>query len=107
MKTLLFSLFAIALLALFSARSNAAEVLPFVTYTHGSDILRGPPFNNEAERTYDFIGGGVTVRFDHFMIDIAQGFKSFDCSVRKHDCATETATELGMRWYFRSHRIGE
>jgi len=41
------------------------------------------------------------------MIDIAQGFKSFDCSVRKHDCATETATELGMRWYFRSHRIGE
>ena len=100
---------ALGVLALaFVLQARAADVEPFLMYSHDSDLFRGPPFNHETEPTTDFIGAGVTIEWRKFELDLAQGFKSRDCNyVRRtngqgsYSCVWESGTQITARWYWR------
>ena len=60
--------------------ARASEVFPLVEYSHTSDILRGPPFNNEAEGAVGSLGGGITLvvgKRKLWELDFVQGVKWF------------------------------
>ena len=82
----------------------AAEIEPFVTWVHGSDITRGPPFNDDVEPQYDFVGMGVTVRWRKVEFEVAHGWQAYDCNYRKtsvtaHGCRFESGTIGALRIY--------
>lgn len=77
---------------------------PFaLSYSHTSDVLRGPPFMMAAEGcepTTDFLGSGVTVVWRRLEIDFAQGVKVRDAWCGKPwRQPAESGTHLALRWY--------
>ena len=79
----------------------APTLEPFVTYTHLSDLMRGPPlFGNTGghEPTEDYLGAGVTIVWPKAELDLSHGIKSRDCSIRR-GCKGESGTLIALRVY--------
>jgi hypothetical protein len=85
-----------------SCESRAADVEPFVTYTHTSDIFRGCPFKcDRDESTQEAIMGGVTIAAGKrraWELDIAHGVKAIDCGGVRN-CKWEQGSQFSARWY--------
>ncbi len=86
--------------------ARAAEIEPFIAWTHGSDILRGPPLNRRAEPQYDFVGVGVTIRWRKVEWDLAHGFQIYDCNYHQTSatatgCRFESGSMSSVRYYWR------
>ena len=91
------ALLMLVLMAAFTVSVHAAEIEWFVEYDHTSDVLRGPPFNNQDERFVDYIGGGVTLALGSkraWEVDIGHGVKRLDGIG-----AFESGSKFAVRFY--------
>lgn len=84
--------------------AEAAEVEPMFTYSHTSDILRGPPLNDRKEPQQDYLGFGATLRWRKVELDLSHGIKAMDCNYRQTSvtasgCRFESGTDLHLRYY--------
>lgn len=96
----------LVIMAFLASRAEAVEIEPLIIYSHTSDILRGPPFTDEAEPTTDYIGFGASIIFKKVELDLSHGRKARDCNyVRRSSpttsraCFWESGSQVTVRWY--------
>ena len=91
-------LFGIFILGFAFGTANAAEVYPLVSWSHTSDIRRGPPFNTREEPSQDYFAAGVTITMgERYALDLTHGWKRIRGTSRPDNW--ETGSQLTVRFY--------